>query len=236
MDHSRRAYRSLLPLLCLAQLWACSCKSDIGGGGGGTADADVGDLADADLTVIELETGIGVSFSLSPGIDVGFDHDGASVELEQVHLDITDLRLIGDAATGDERTNKELIIVRWDEDNPDDLLVVYEAAPPGMYSYIRGTVKKVKLKSEVSGSGVGDFTLELEEEFQNGTFELAIDQSLEAGTPVLIEISVDIESVLSVLDFDTLDVVEDKVVLESGDALDDIISALPGALSIESVN
>jgi hypothetical protein len=232
MDHSRRAYHSLLPLLCVGLLWACNSR--IGGGGAPDPDGDVVDVPDADLTMIELDSGIGLSFAPSPGIGVSFNHDGASVELKDVHLEFTDLRLIGDAATGDDRTSKEKVVLKWNKDNPDDLMVAYDAAPPGMYSHVRATVKRIKFKSRVSGSGVGDFELEIDEDFLTEGFELALDYTLEAGTPVLIEISIDFAAVLSVLDFDTFVVVDGEVELESGADLDNLVGAFPGAISVKS--
>ncbi len=231
MDHARRAYRTLLPLLCIGQLWACS--SDAGTGGVGV-DADVIDPADADLTVIELDAGMGLSFAPSPGIGVSFDHDGASVELEEIQLFISDLRLIGDAATGDNRTSKESVKLQWDEDVPGKIMIAYESAPPGMYSHVRGTVTRLEIGAEVSGSGVGDFKLEVEDEFQNGGFELDLDYTLEAGAPVVVEISIDFESIISVLDFDSLEVEEGTVEL-SGDALDDMVGALPAAFGVKDL-
>ncbi len=122
--------------------------------------------------------------------------------LEEVRIDLENLRAVGDAAPGDSRTSRDELRLEWwgasDDDGGDPahnepVVVTFDQAPPGLYSNVFAEVKSYRLRGEV------ELADDIEREFEitdEPSTELAISiplggVTLEAGETrrVVIEVS-----------------------------------------------
>lgn len=134
---------------------ACSVESgshvDAGGpdpgedGGGSDPDAAVGSAG----LVLELR-GI-------PALSAELEGDFEAV-LEEVRIDLENIRAVGDAAPGDERTSRDELRLEWkgesdgdggDEADNEPVVVTFDQAPPGLYSNVFAEVKSYRLRGEL---------------------------------------------------------------------------------------
>jgi hypothetical protein len=90
-------------------------------------------------------------------------------ELEQVRIDLENVRAVGDAAPGDERTTRDQLRLEWwgaDDDgadpaNNEPVLVSFNEAPPGLYSNVFAELVAYRLEGEVHvGDPDYDFTID----------------------------------------------------------------------------
>jgi hypothetical protein len=84
------------------------------------------------------------------------DLDGEfRAQLEQVRIDLENVRAVGDAAPGDERTTREELRLEWrgaDDDDPDEndpVVVSFNEAPPGLYSNVYAELISYRLQGTV---------------------------------------------------------------------------------------
>ena len=115
------------------------CDGDPPGGrDGGDVDASV-DSGNGDGLVFDLRA--------SPELpaELGGDH---AIELETVRLVLEDVRAIGDAATGDDRTSRSTFDLAWGEEADNRL--IYPDAPPGIYARLLATVASYEMRGWVT--------------------------------------------------------------------------------------
>ncbi len=143
--------------IALVGLFAAACsvssgsRPDAGGpdpgedGGASTPDAAVGSAG----LVLELR---GVP-ALSAQLEGDFD-----AVLEEVRIDLENVRAVGDAAPGDERTTRDQLLLEWsgesdgdggEDPNNEPVVVTFDQAPPGLYSNVFAELTDYRLRGEV---------------------------------------------------------------------------------------
>jgi hypothetical protein len=219
--------------IALAALFAAACsvssgsESDAGGpdpgddGGGSTPDAAVGSAG----LVLELR---GV-----PALSAELDGDFSPV-LKEVRIDLENVRAVGDAAPGDERTTRDELQLEWKGETDDDggeeadnepVVITFDQAPPGLYSNVFAEVKSYRLRGEVEPVEETEREFEITDE---PSTELAISiplggVTLEAGETRRVVIEVSCADAV-------LDVPWDQVPEDEGKLLVDSESAFIGAV------
>src|SRR4029079_15907615 len=143
---------SCVPLALL--LAACSVSSgsradsgpDPGEDGGGPG-PDAGEGA----------AGLVLEFHGMPMLTASLGGD-FNAELEEVRIVLENVRAVGDAAPGDERTTRDELRLDWygasDDDggdpaNNEPVLVTFDQAPPGLYSNIYSEVVHYRMQGQV---------------------------------------------------------------------------------------
>lgn len=182
---------ALLPAACSVE----SASRPDGGpdpgedGGGSRPDAAVG------------AAGLVLEFRGIPALSASLGGEFSPV-LEEVRIDLENVRAVGDAAPGDSRTSRDELRLEWRGEGDDDggeeadnqpVVVTFDQAPPGLYSNVFAEVKSYRLRGEVEP--VEDTEREFEIADEPST-ELAISiplggVDLEAGESrrVVIEVS-----------------------------------------------
>ena len=163
-------------------------------------------------------------------------------ELEEVRIDLEDVRAVGDAAPGDERTSREQLRLEWwgagDDDGGDDpnnqpVVVTFDQAPPGLYSNVFAELKSYRMQGEV----------EIEESERDFEIEdspaLAISialggVTLEAGETRRVAIDVSCAVAVRDVPWDQVQEEEGNLVVGSGDPeIDAIQAAMQDAFSYQ---
>ena len=173
----------------------------------GLADADT-DLTDGGFIGGEITSGIGLRFAVTPDFGETFVHDSNEISVSAAQFTIVDLRLIGDAASGDARTSKDVVELAWDSDKPVD--IGYPDAPAGMYSRVRGTVVGFSLVGDVDVEGESA-TYTAEKESVALPIEFRLDFNLEAGGAVTVTVEVDLEEIAEEIPFKDLSNVDGNI-------------------------
>jgi hypothetical protein len=142
------------------------------------------------------QAGLILEFRSTPPVpaDLGGEWDA---ELEEVRFDLRNVRAVGDAAPGDERTSREELRLDWrdgedDDGRSDPVQVVFNQAPPGLYSYVLAQVDDYRISGtcEVTDSEY-DYDIDDQPSSLDITIELG-GLNLEPGTTrtVVIDVSV----------------------------------------------
>jgi len=134
-------------------LAACSVSSgsradsgpDPGEDGGGPG-PDAGDGA----------AGLVLEFHGVPALTAELGGDFGA-ELEEVRIDLENVRAVGDAAPGDSRTTRDQLRLEWyggDDDggepaNNEPVLVTFDQAPPGLYSNVYAELTDYRMQGKV---------------------------------------------------------------------------------------
>lgn len=131
--------------------------------------------------VVDPDTrGVTVLFMADPALPLSFDSGDLEVSIDSLQLRLENLRVIGDAAPGDERTRIDRLALRWPADDSGseggDVEIEYADAPPGIYSLFRASIVYFEIDGEVEGRVDGE-ELEYEFEIERGS-----------GAPLAIEI------------------------------------------------
>ncbi len=134
-----------------------------GGGGGG----DASDASDA-----AVDSGLALTFGSVPILPGNIPGDFPA-ELREARIELEDLRAVGDAAVGDERTTEPFVLLRWGEeedeeekegeealgpgeddgDDEGDVRVFFDSAPPGMYSHVLADAVRYRMRGSVTVGG-----------------------------------------------------------------------------------
>ena len=129
-------------------------------GGGPGPDAPVG------------SAGLVLEFRGVPALsaDLGGTWDA---ELDEVRLDLENVRAVGDAAPGDERTSRDQLRLEWwgerdgdggDDGQNDPVVVTFDQAPPGLYSNVFAELVTYRMEGsvvvDVEGGGERDFKID----------------------------------------------------------------------------
>lgn len=226
MDHIVETTGRVALLLGGMLLAACSGPGAVGG------DAGLG--ADATLDISGVELG----FSLMPGVGMEVAQQGATITLEKFELKLLDLRLIGDSATGDERTSKAVVELKWEDDDPLVETVGYPEAPPGRYSLVRAGVSVMKIRAEIEPSEGEEYELKVDYEGDTNSIDFALAYDLHPGEPLLTEVVLDMSHLFEAIDLDALEVVDGVVTIDKDSAeVALVLAALgDGITAIESPN
>jgi len=218
--------------IVLVALFAAACsvssgsRPDAGGpdpgedGGGSTPDAAVGSSG----LVLELR---GV-----PALSAELGGDFSPV-LKEVRIDLENVRAVGDAAPGDERTSRDELRLEWKGESDDDggeeadnapVVVTFDQAPPGLYSNVFAEVKSYRLRGEVEPAEDTERDFEIDDQPSSLAISIPLGGvTLEVGETrrVIIEVSC-ADAVL--------DVPWDQVAEEEGSLVVDSESAFIGAV------
>ena len=115
-------------------------------------------------------------------------------ELEEVRIDLEDVRAVGDAAPGDSRTSRDELLLEWggdDDDGENDVVrVTFDQAPPGLYSNVFAEVKHYWLEGVVETDVEHDFRVDDEPESALAISIPLGGVTLEAGETRVITIDV----------------------------------------------
>ncbi len=206
--------RYLIAALLMQAGASCSSPAPLGA----DADTDSGDGG-----FIALESGIGLLFSAEPSFAESFSHNNNTISLKSAEFTIVDLRLIGDAASGDARTRKEVVELEWNDESELPIGVGYELAPPGLYSRVRGTVVAFEIEGSVMVDGGESVGFEAEQESSMLAFEFELDSSLDVGEALVLGVAVDLQKITEEIPFEELSIEEGKIEIEDGsEAMDKV--------------
>ena len=233
--------------VALVALMAAACSAETatrpdGGsdpgqdGGGAGPDAPVG------------SAGLVLEFRGVPALpaSLGGDYDP---ELEEVRLDLEDVRAVGDAAPGDERTSRDELRLEWQggdsggeggggEGANDPVVVTFEQAPPGLYSNVFADLVAYQLEGSVvvEGDGGGDRDFEIEDSPSTG---IAISiplggVTLEAGETRRVIIEVSCAAAVVDTPWDQVEEDEGELVVDGGSPeIDAVRGAMAGAFTYQ---
>ncbi len=172
-------------LLVFAVVLLGGCPADGVKPDGGTPPDGNGDAS---------ESGMGLAFlfhsepSLADGGEVGGDFDAA---IEAARFALEDVRAIGDAAPGDDRTSTPEFVLDWDREDDGESLH-FPQAPPGMYSQLLGEVVSYQLVGTVTVEDMEKPFLIVETttsiEFALGLDELQLEPRMGVEIPVEVEL------------------------------------------------
>lgn len=184
-----------------------------------------------------LQQGVGLSFvsgtPLPATFEIGEGDKQATIVISSIWLRVSDLRIIGDSATGDTvSTRKDLVDLDWER--LESLSVPFPDAPPGLYSRIRGTVLQIDIRGtvefEVDGS-LKTYELEIEEDNASTSFETEFSRRAEAGVALELALALDLEMLLADVPYTELSPEEGEIEVE-GDAIESVLSALEHSFRI----
>jgi hypothetical protein len=238
MVGGRCVWIALVGLLAAACSVSSGSRPDAGGpdpgedGGGSTPDAAVGSSG----LVLELR---GV-----PALNAELDGSFSPV-LKEVRIDLENVRAVGDAAPGDERTSRDELRLEWKGEGDDDggeeadnepVIVTFDQAPPGLYSNVFAEVKSYRLRGEVEPA-----------EDTERDFEISDEPSTELGISiplggVVLEVGetrrvvIDVSCVDAVLDvpWDQVEEEDGKLVVDSeSQYIDAVHDAMQAAFSYQ---
>lgn len=125
----------------------------------------------------------------------------SGLRLSELHLKLSSVRAIGDAAPGDPRTSSGALELEWNERAPPPL--VYDQAPAGLYSQIElgvgGGPEAYELHGEVDLGGTWT-PFEIEDEAALAiTVPTAL--TLAAGQRATLAVTLDVAAVLAPIDW-----------------------------------
>lgn len=196
--------------ILLAVLGAVACGHDPGG------DDDPVDAGDAN-------GGLTLSFKAQPDVpgSAGGDFD---VFIGTASVVTKDLRAIGDAAPGDERTRVDSLVLGWtDESEPKP--VDFADAPLGLYSQVRAEIVSYTMTGTVK---LNDTTYPFEIT-DTPPVPLSASTTLSGGVTVVagettnVELTIRLGEVLKELNWDQLEIEDGTVTLDEGDSeIDDL--------------
>lgn len=203
-----RYARSVLSTVALAAALAGAC----GPSPTGTPDASV----DANTE----EPGITIAWHLSQSLP----YLGADRELLEVKLRMKSLRMVGDTAPDDVRTNKQQFDLKWKGDaSPEP--TKFDKAPIGNYSSVKTRLDGDAAASfELSGRAMVNgiwYPFEIEDS-QVYSQTLPVSVMLEPNSGQLIHITANVKAVIDTVDFTQFQNEAGKLELSSGPELEKV--------------
>lgn len=144
---------------------------------------------------------------------------GARVEVHELRIAYSSLRVLGDAAPGDRRTSRDFTDAEWESDRtprPID----FPSAPPGLYASVElgvgGGPEELAIHGTVDLGGGAPIPFEIEDEASNPVvLDLAVD--LRPGASATVPLVVDLGPVLAAVPFEQLPVVAGHISLHRDD-------------------
>jgi hypothetical protein len=136
---------------------------------------------------------------LSAGGEVGGDFDAI---IDEAELSLRDVRAIGDAAPGDERTSAREIDLDWDE---NDVVELYFAqAPPGLYSQLLADVHDLELEGSVVIDGQ-DRPFGIYAGFNDVALTISLSGvDLQPGMGLVVPIRVEFDRIVNEIDWEAV--------------------------------
>ena len=185
-------------------------------GGGPGPDAPVG------------SAGLVLEFRGLPALPAALGGD-FDAELDEVRLDLEDVRAVGDAAPGDERTSRDELRLEWrggassgeggdDEPQNEPVVVTFDQAPPGLYSRLFAELVAYQIEGTVVVAEGGERDFEIDDSPSTG---IAISISLggvtlEAGETRRIIVEVSCADAVLDTPWDQVEEDEGELVVEDG--------------------
>lgn len=163
--------------------------------------------------------GVAVAWITDPAMVPGRVEDGYDLTAVAFHL--RNLRVVGDAGSGDPRTTAPLVELGWSSEGRPGT-IAFPDAPPGLYSRMLWTIDR----------GAGAYAYELHGTAQTGAGRepyairdadpIAIDLDYQivaqAGAQTTIVTRVDFDDLLDVADFDAAPLIGGVRTITTGDA------------------
>lgn len=168
------------------------------GGGGGVDAGDGGVVGDEGLHLV---------FHADPTLpaDLGGEFQARITEVNETILE--DLRVVGDAAPGDDRTRIDQLRLDWPRETDPE--VWFQDAPPGMYASVLATLNRYDLRGTVVVDGV-ERDFEINDEQAGISLSIPLpDVTLEAGQIVTIDLDVALGAVVLGIDWSAVELDED---------------------------
>jgi len=135
------------------------------------------------------------------------------IRIDEVQLQLRDVRAIGDAAPGDGRTSRASLTLEWDGSHAPDPLR-FDQAPPGLYSTL---ALRVEGGYEIRGGVLRDGTwtpCKIEDDAA-GPVSVPLDAlSLEVGHTVTLPIQIDLAAVMNAVRWADVPVDDDELVVD----------------------
>jgi hypothetical protein len=169
--------------------------------------------------------GLVLEFHGIPALTAALDGDFMA-ELEEVRIDLEDVRAVGDAAPGDARTTRDQLRLDWygasDDDggeaaNNEPVLVTFNEAPPGLYSNVYAEVVDYRLQGHVEvETNERDFDID---DSLSSPLAISIPLGgvvLEAGETRHVSIDVSCGDVVVETRWDEVGEEDGKLVIDSG--------------------
>lgn len=164
------------------------------------------------------EAGVAVAWISEPATIPGRVEDGYDLAAAVFHL--RDLRVVGDAGSGDARTTAPVAEVGWN-DEASPATIVFPDAPPGLYARMLWTIDR----------GAGTYAYELRGTAQTTSgrepyaildrdpvaVDLDYQVMADAGVRTTIVTRVDFDDILDVVDFDAAPVIGGVRTITAGD-------------------
>lgn len=174
-----------------------------------------------------------ISSDPAPGEDVGGDFSPVFHEAE---IDVENLRAIGDAAPGDERTSIASLEVEWEEE--DMVYVRFTQAPPGLYSQLLGEIVSYEISGTVVvNSETKEFRVR-ESSASIGFSSSLSEVNLEPNMVLEVPVEVKLRGVIHAIDWANTPVDEEGtlVVDESSERISEVHGKLKEAFEAAAPN
>jgi hypothetical protein len=220
--------------IALVALLAAACSVESGSRPDGGSDPG-DDGGESGIDAAAGSAGLVLEFRGVPALnaDLGGTWDA---QLEEVLLDLEDVRAVGDAAPGDERTSRAELRLEWWGESDDDgggdprnepVVVTFDQAPPGLYSNVFAELKDYRLQGTVVVPEIGERDFEIDDQPSSG---LAISiplggVTLEAGETRRVVIEVSCAAAVVDTPWDQVEEDEGDLVVEADDEEIDAIRA-----------
>jgi hypothetical protein len=138
--------------------------------------------------------------------------------IKDIRLPLRDIRAIGDAAPGDDRTYIASLELRW-HDGEGPTALSFPEAPPGLYSRFEFRVQSAdssgwELQGEVTLANHMTVKFDIHDKFMLPISLSLSGVSLDVGTVQTIEVQANVAAVLGAIDWDELDVENGKIEID----------------------
>lgn len=213
-----RAYATSL----LAALAVATGACGVDGVGPGDPDARVGDSdappgqPDANVTPT---SGLSFTFRSYP-VALPTDPDGGNkIVIEDARMWLRNVRAVGDAAPGDERTTIESVILGYNPGEPGGgtLQLDFPRAPAGVYSLLIAEVTRYELEGSVEVGG-DDFDYSIDVELSPGqTVNIDLKGQVLGSELLTVPIKSDLRKLPREIDWNNADQEDGEIEVESSD-------------------
>lgn len=241
--------------LAIKVLWALALSAGACGGGS-SPDADAGlgedggkdrDAAPGEVDAQPLTSGLILTYEPEPAFPVTI---GGTYQVElsrSVRLELRDVRIIGDSASGDPRTSREEIELAWgcekeeeegeDECEPGTAPTRFEfpEAPEGIYSSLLARFHEFRYEGQATTDVTRDFTVE--EELENVDLTIPLPDIALGRDVIEIVITVDLDDPMLAVDWGMVEPDGSGILLvnEASPQIDSIIEEAAEAFRFSGV-